>query len=355
MEDLQAISSAVTEEIRRAAAGEKTSFPFLRNRLPEHSLVTPGEAFQVLVIGGSVGKTALLRKEARGVTLLKTSVAQLPLFQTADVFYDFAASQINPDVHHIALNFAYPLKPRFRAGRLDGILVAGMKEHAFTGLVGRPIGEALEERFPNHHVTSANDTICLLLAGLGQGEDIDPESLACGVVGTGVNFAYFETPTEAINLEAANFTTFPRNEEDRLVDEASLRPGTAWFEKATSGAYLHQHFNLRMRKLGLSFPQLTSTEALDEVLTGADSEAALVARSLLNRSAALIASQIAGITNYKQRAMTFLLEGSLFWKGSGYQQGVEERVRSLAPTHQVTFVHLPDSPILGAAQLLARA
>jgi len=356
MEDLPAVTTAVTDEIRRAAQGERTSFPFLRNRLPEHALVQPGEVFQVIVIGGSVGRAALLKKEDSRVTVLDTSYHQLPQFADAAVFYDYLSSVAHPDIPHVALNFAYPLDPVFREGRLDGVLVAGMKEHAFDGLVGKPVGQAIEERFPRHQVTAANDTICLLLAGLADKEaKTDPEEVACGIVGTGVNFAYFETPTEAINLEAANFTTFSRTDEDRLIDEASLRPGSALFEKATAGAYLHQHFNLLVRKLGLSYPQLSSTEELEQALSAGDSQVALLARCLIERSAGLIAAQVAGITNYKARDMTFLMEGSLFWKGSGYRQFVKQQVVKLAGAHQVSFLHQPDSPILGAAQLVARS
>lgn len=356
MENLPAITTAVTEELRNAASGKETSFPFLRNKLPEHSLVQPGELFQVIVIGGSVGKSALLRKEDTALTVLETAEQHLPQFSDTGLFYNFLREVVMPDVPHIALNFAYPLDPIFRDGRLDGVLVTGMKEHAFKGLVGKPVGEEIETHLPGHTVTTANDTICLLLAGLDDNEgEVDPEGIACGIVGTGVNFAYFESPTEAINLEAANFTGFPRTEEDRLVDEASLRPGSAWLEKATSGAYLHQHFNLLVRKMGLSYPQLTSTEELDQALQADDDQVALLAHSLIERSAELIATQIAGITNYKSRDMTFLMEGSLFWKGTNYRQTVEAQAGKLASKHHISFIHHPDSPILGAAQLVARS
>jgi hexokinase len=344
-------TQAVVAELQKATNGEKTSYPFLRNPLPSSGLVKTGDIFQVLVVGGSVCKSALIRKDSDGMTILARSETSQPPFLDSETFFTFLRTKIISHIPIISLNFAYPLTPLSREGRLDGVLVAGMKENTFEGLVGKPIGEMVEREFPNHRVVVANDTICTLLAGLSV---YDTEVLACGIVGTGVNFAYFDSAHEAINLEAANFAAFTQSPEGQEIDSLSSRPGSALFEKETGGAYLYQHFNLKVKKLGLNHPGLASTLELKQAMYSPDLQIANLARALMTRSAKLIASQIAGITRFKKRDMVFVMEGSLFWEGDIYRPTVEETLKSLLPTQNVLLVHLTNSPITGAAELATR-
>lgn len=342
-------TEAVISDLERAARDEQSSYPYLRNKLPTHNLVKPGDIFQILVLGGTVTKTALVRRDSDGITYLARSESPQPPFYDKDTFFQYLRSKIVNDIPLISLNFAYPLSPILRDNRLDGILVSGMKENTFNGLVGKPIGEMIEREFPNHKVVVANDTICTLLAGLSVYE---PDILACGIVGTGVNFAYFENPHEAINLEAANFTHFTQSDEGKEIDRLSSRPGSALFEKETAGAYLYQHFNLKVRNVDPSFPPLTSTLEMKQAMYSPNLQIANLARSLMIRSAKLIATQIAGITRYKKRDMVFVMEGSLFWEGDIYKPTVEETLKALLPSQSVTIVQLQNSPLQGAAQLI---
>lgn len=340
---------AVLTELQKADRGEPSSFPFLRHQFPAQGLVKPGDIFQVLVLGGTVTKTALLRRDSDGITFLARSESAQPPFYDETTFFNYLRTKIVHDIPLISLNFAYPLSPIVRDNRLDGVLVSGMKENTFNGLVGKPIGEMIEKEFPSHKVVVANDTICTLFAGLSVYE---PDILACGIVGTGLNFAFFANPHEAINLEAANFTGFTQSEEGKEIDRLSSRPGSALFEKETAGAYLYQHFNLKVKKMGLDFPPLASTLEMKQAMYSPHLEIANLARSLMVRSAKLIASQIAGITLYKKRDMVFVMEGSLFWEGDIYKQTVEETLHTLLPNQTVTIVQLQNSPIKGAAQLV---
>jgi hexokinase len=341
-------TQAVVEELHKATNGGKSSYSFLRNELPTQSQIKIGDIFQVLVVGGTVCKTALIRRDSDGMTILARSESAQPPFLDDRTFFDFLKSKIIGHIPFISLNFAYPLTPVLREGRLDGVLVSGMKENTFEGLVGKPIGEMIEREFPNHTVIVANDTICTLMAGLSV---YDTDILACGIVGTGVNFAYFESPHVAINLEAANFAAFTQSPEGQEIDTLSSRPGSALFEKETAGAYLFQHFNLRVKKLGLNHPGVASTLELKQAMYSPDLQIANLARSLMTRSAKLIAAQIAGIARFKKRDMVFIMEGSLFWEGDIYKPTVEETLKGLLPSQNVLLVRLTNSPITGAAEL----
>ena len=51
--------------------------------------------------------------------------------------------------------------------------------------------------------------------------------------------------------------------------------------------------------------------------------------------------------------MTFVMEGSLFWKGYKYKETVEQTVKQLLPEYCIKFIRLENSDILGGAKLLS--
>jgi hexokinase len=309
---------------------------------------------QVLIIGGSVGRhTSFQRKDGKLLTREGITKTSLPIFSNRDSFLDFCASQINPTIPTLALNFAYPLTPVLRENRLDGVLITGMKEHRFEGLVGKTVGEELEkylEKKYNKHfsITVANDTICLLLSGLPFAKR---DALAAGVIGTGINFAFFDSPSDIINTEAANFSGVQATDEAREIDKESVAPGKALFEKETAGGYLYLQYNKLLQKNNLSTPPLQSTEELDR-LSYQDSKEGVIARELLERSAQLSAAFMAGITLHKAKDLTFVIEGSLFWNGYRYKEALEETLLQLLPQNTVSIIKIEESPLFGAAQLV---
>ncbi|MCX8009160.1 MAG: hypothetical protein N3A54_05695 [Patescibacteria group bacterium] len=310
----------------------------------------------MLVVGGSVYRSAIMKKRGNGIALLEKIEGTQPVFHTKEDFLSFIVSKMHPDVSVVGINFAYPLAPVFREGYLDGILQSGTKEHAFHGLMGEPVGETIEkavyERLHQEiRVGIANDTICLLLSGLTQYEW---HQIAAGIVGTGMNFALFLDDHTLVNLESANFDKFDLSPEVRIIDERSLNPGTALCEKEVAGAYLYQIFNEGKKRRGLNCPSLSSTDQIDELAKEKSDDPRVqdYANEVLQRSAHLVAAQIAGIVNFLKRDTAFIMEGSLFWKGYRYKERVEETVKQLA-SHPVSYVYLPDSGIMGAAKLVA--
>ncbi len=351
---LRTITNKFVKELQDAQSGKKTSLPFIVHQLASHPIVAPGETFQVLKIGGSILQKSLLTRP-NGEILIKTfEENHLPVMTTKDVFLSVIDKNISTRASVVAINFAYPLKPVFEDGRLDGILINGTKEHAFNGLMGTRVGKTIELYIQSKYgrtirVSTANDTICLTLAGLTRHT---AENLSGGIVGTGMNFAVFLDDTHLVNLEAAGFNKFPQTEEGKQIDMQSIEKGKSLFEKEVSGGYLYHHFNILLTKNQIKHPAIDSTHAMDKLARGNIQGATQLARDLFDHSAALIACQIAGITNFKKRDMIFVMEGSLFWVGWHYKSMVEKYVKQLAPKYTVTFEEIKDCGIYGAAKLV---
>jgi hexokinase len=353
IQQLQQICQNVLDELKKAADGEKTGFAFLRNFVPT-PFVKDNEVFQVLVVGGSICRNAVMKRQGKIFNILRHTEKDQPIFHTEKDFLAFLALEIDTSVTHIALNFAFPIQPTIRDEKLDGTLLYGTKEHTFEGLQGKQVGQRIEEYIQQTqhrtiHVCTANDTICLLLSGL---INYSPSELACAIVGTGYNVAFFLSEHEAVNLEAGGFDKLPKDAIEQQIDKASSQPGMQVFEKQTAGAYLYQYFNLLLKKEGIPYPEIPSTKSLD-ALAREDNEIGEVAKEVLQKSAHLVACQIASIAAYKNSDLICVVEGSLFWKGWGYKEAVMEAVEKLAPDKKIRFVHIENSSVLGAAKLIA--
>ena len=353
--ELAAITRNFASELQNGADRHPTSLSFIRHQLSLAPKVKKDEVFQVLRIGGSIYQNALVKRINGSIAIVKSTQKPLPVFTTKEVFLSFIEKALDPHVDHLALNFAYPMEPVSRDGYLDGKLVFGTKEHSFTGLVGKLVGETIEKHVKDTkkrtiHTALANDTVCLLLSGLTQ---FRWEGLVGGIIGTGLNFAIFLDESTIVNLESANFNKFHQSPEGKLIDRGSARPKSALFEKEVSGGYLYQHFNIRLHKEGLDFPEITSTKQMDTVAFKNIPLVSLLAREVSDHSSSLVSCQIAGIAEFLKRDCVFIIEGSLFWKGWRYKENVGVTVRQLVPQRQISFVFIEESGVLGAAKLIS--
>lgn len=350
MQEYASIKDAFLKELQDAQAGQKTSLPFIKNTLPSHSIVADGEEFQVIVIGGTHATVATCKKQGDTAAILAFDHLRVPLFETAQVYFEFLDPLVLPATKVLALNFAFPLIPEFKNNKLDGKLLRGVKDHAFAGFVGKLVGEEtesyfLEKRNQTIQVSCANDTICLLLSGL---EKETTEKLGAGIVGSGMNFAFFLSATEAVNLESASFDKFTPSDSGVEIDTESANPGYSMFEKEVSGVYLYKHYNKKLEEQnGGTHTPISETVELDFLARNGDK----TALDLLHRSAKLIGCQVAAIMDFRNTDMTFVMEGSVFWKGFEYRKTVEQTVSELT-THKAEFVHIQDSNILGPTHLV---
>lgn len=352
--EVKQITDNFVREIEEASKKQPSSLPFIVHTLPTKPLVKPGEEFQVIVIGGSIYQNALCRFVDGKLEIMKRSNGQKPYFNTKQDLLDFVDSLLMPDITIIALNFAYPLEPYFNDGKLDGKLMFAVKENAFEGLIGEAIGETFEQHLKEKYnrtvkVTVANDTICTLLSGLHY---YNAEETACGIVGTGVNFAYFIDPLTPVNLESANFNKFTQSKYGKIVDTQSASPGKGLFEKEISGAYLFRHFNAYTQEHKLK-EHVNSTRELDAFAkTCNGSGICEFTKEIIERAAAYVAVQVAAITKVKQHDMKFIMAGSLFWRAWTLKDSVKKYVGYLVPEYTVEFVPIESCEIYGAAKLV---
>lgn len=359
---LETIRDNFMHELQDAKEGKITSLPFIKHPLTTTPLVANGEVFQTLVIGGTVCRSALVKKENGHFSIFSLQEKLQPLFRTKEDFFAFIDKELDTSVSVIVLNFAYALEPVFEKGKLDGTLLGPSKEHTFTGMIGEQVGKLVEEHIKEAYkktvrVAVANDIICLLLSGLTH---CSWDTLACGIVGTGLNLAVFTDEQTAVNLEAANFDKFPLSETAKAIDEQSSVPGKALFEKEISGAYLYQHFNLILQQQGIHHPPVASTLELASLALEADEPVKTIACTLIERSAALLACAVAGVTLWYGRQtfldkqkVCFVMDGSFFWENKMFHTFVLSYVDLLVPEQNVDFVKMENPTILGAAELVS--
>lgn len=353
--DLKKIAVSFQNEIQNSLKGKRTSLPFIIHELSPIPLVKEGENFEVLVVGGSVLKKALIRKTKRGIKTLKIESEKNIHFGNGKDFLNLVAKELYPEIKTLALNFAYPLKPVFENGKLDGIFLGSTKGVNLHNLTGKKIGKAIEHNIFNKlkrkiKVSVANDTVCLILSGLTKFRWND---LSAGIVGTGLNFAFFLDKNRLVNLESASFDKFTQTLQGEIVDRASDNPRKSLFEKETAGAYLYKHFNIILKEKNISFSPINSTEELNRVSLKDIPIISNIAKDLIRRSAEFVSCQVAGITLFKKTDMTFVMEGSLFWKGNNYKETVKDTAEKLASKCNVTFTEIKNSAILGTVKLIS--
>lgn len=348
---LFSISANFLKELIMASKGKSFSLSFLKNPLPQQPLVFGKEIFQIIVIGGSVLKSVLIKFQQGKFTILFQKKETSPPLKTKKTLLCLIEKHLHPSVNLLSLNFAFPLKPKVRNNLLDGQLIRTTKEYQLKGLVNNLVAEELEKYIFQQQerrvrIVVANDTICLLLAGLSQ---TSWSNLLAGIVGSGTNFAFFVNEKMAVNLESGNFNHFPQTKTGKIIDQLSTNPGKQLFEKEVAGAYLFRHYNL-LKKFSL----INSTFELNQLAKKGD----LLARKLFDHSASLIASQIAGIYFFKKTGkenlkLKIIMEGSVFWEGWRYKDKVLKYLNLLGiKKKKIEFIKIENSDVVGALELI---
>jgi len=405
----QKVVQKLTNQIKSAFLGEKNSLPFIKNRLAFADILEKGEIFQVIIVGGSHFRSCLLQHRIEGLVILESASFPVPVFSDKSVFLNFLTKQISPKVFAVAINFAFPATSIIRDGALDGALICGTKDHLFEGLIGKNVGEEIEiELLKNRNqkikVALCNDTVSLGLfafnsfsktsesgnftdqnsvqnsfQNLAQTSEIKPEEnsvqstnknlyqqpILAGVVGTGLNFGFFLSSQEFVNLESGNFNDFEMQKTTQVIDQNSKNPGKQLFEKEVSGKYLFQHFNLISQKEGLQI-RLSSTEELDELSQNDATRAGEIATQIFQHSACMVACQIVGINNFLKelflqnsgdqpslnQEVLAIIEGSLYWKSGNFAVQVEECIAKLTQD-KIVIQNNQNAGVLGCASLFS--
>ena len=340
-------------ELTNASLGKPSSISYFKHKLPKKALITHG-IVQGIVIGGTnyVFQTVRI-DDAKQQTRLENKTGTLPIFATKDDLVNFFKEHLDDRAEAIGVNFGFPLEPLYGVfGEVDGKLSHGSKEHTFTGLtepIGSIIRELMNKRIP---VSVANDTVCLTVCDDGS----ENGSL---IAGTGINAGIKikeHNQTIIVNLEIGNFHAFEQSAVLKKIDHLSEKPGEQLFEKTISGKYLAQYFNQKAKELGIPTHELQTSQELSELsLSDEQNDQIELARAILQRSAFLLATAIAGIYEFCGKPDNFVLigEGSMLWHGWRYKENVYKKLSQLGIEESALEIKkVEDSSIRGAIGLL---
>ncbi|OGG19084.1 hypothetical protein A3D78_04365 [Candidatus Gottesmanbacteria bacterium RIFCSPHIGHO2_02_FULL_39_14] len=386
-DDLYRNAKSFKHELIAALHNQTSSLPTILN--PIHKMRTETGLGVAVAIGGTNGYVSSFRVEKKGmITFLNRKIFSLPEQTTKGKLFKLISENIckvtngRGEKFPIGIGFAYPLKPILHHGYIDGELLFMSKGRNIEGLVGKLVGQEyhkflIKEYGMDTTVAVANDAICLLLGGNG--------AEVAGVVGTGLNFAYWEkrfniAPLKlnelfgfgqgevAINIEAKNFNKIDGTKLRETVDRKSDDPGYSLAEKETAGAYLYKIFNAgKDRLIGKDFPELTSTDQLNDIITGAyeyprgieisDKRKVIsFAERIFHRSAQIVAIELCGILmklGKTKGLVPVVMEGGIFWHARNYPALVNLYVNMILPEIIPSFARLFGSSRRGIA-ILAR-
>jgi len=377
-EDLLKYAKLFQHELIAALHNQTSSLPTILN--PVHKML-PTSGFGVAVsVGGTNGYVSAFRISKKGeIKFLNRKIFFLPSQTTKDSLFHlitqniFAVSAGRKNNFPIGIGFAYPLKPLLHDRYIDGELLFMSKGRNITGLVGKKVGQEyhkflIKEYKIDTTVVVANDAICLLLGG--DGIEVS------GIIGTGLNFAYWEKRTNiaplklgelhnfvqgdiAINIEAKNFDKIAGTKLREIVDRESDDRGYSLAEKEAAGAYLYRIFNAGKEKIvGGDFPNLSSTDQLNDIITNAfphsTAKARLFAERIFHRSAQIVAIELCGILTKigkTEGIVPIVMEGGIFWKAKNYPTLVNLYVNMILPKVIPSFARLFGSSRRGIAIL----
>lgn len=287
----------------------------------------------------------------------------------------------------------------------DGQLVVFSKEIKAPEVIGKFVGKELLQEMQRRgygdpkRLTLLNDTVATLLAGKADQADKVYSGYIGFILGTGTNTSYIEknsnitklddrdmNKSQIINVESGNFK-FPATPLDEEFFAATKDPGAYNFEKLIAGAYLGAYGHLVLKKavdaglFSASFKsrferdvQNLTTITMDMFLhrphdTGSliasccatDDDAVLAYRLLdrvIERAAKLTAVNLAA-TVIKSDAgedplhpVCINADGTTYYKTHNLKRYTEWYLHQFLDREMgryYEFVHIDNSPILGAA------
>jgi len=297
---------------------------------------------------------------------------------------------LDGEVRHIGYCFSYPAESTIDG---DAVLLRWTKEIDIAGMPYKMVGKPLMEYLNSHlntkfeSVKVVNDTIACLFAGLMQpGYD----SYIGLIVGTGTNMAglinkslipklakeYNGGEYIPVNLESGNLKPKSDSGEyltavDEKVDKGSNGPGRQLFEKAISGGYIGPVFRnaFPATEIEPKFDGEKISYIINYPAIYRD-EYVLTARSIYQRSAALVAASLAGLTlvivDYKGKDaydhnisnICLAADGSLFWSedrnAEDYNALVKSHLATILDSYGLGHIHfhinrLDDANLIGSA------
>lgn len=294
---------------------------------------------------------------------------------TKEAFYETVASQLlwREPADKVGFCFSYNVDMN---RDLDGTLLAWCKEVRVPDAVGCPVGASLKQALgkKNRAIRVLNDSTAAMLGA--EGADV------ALILGTGINVCYSErcenipkVPTDLrgetmiISTEVGAFDGIPKGDFDLQVITDSDIPEEAHAEKQCSGAYLGKIVSLAWHSaaeegiLPSAFTKCSADLAEISGYLAGDRDSGIpenetarqIAVGIVRRAAKIAAILTAGCvlrSMVKGRPVRIAVEGSTFWKLTGFQQQFcEELSELLVPYGEVfSIVRTENACLIGAAR-----
>jgi hypothetical protein len=216
-------------------------------------------------------------------------------------------------------------------------------------LVGKHIGLEVENYLLQIFNKKVLVSSCNNLVSLGflakEKRDFDYKNTIVGVVASGLNFGFYQDSETFINLESGKFK-YQSKEISELF--------------ATN--YLYKQFNKQAKKLGLAL-KLKQPQDFFKIVNNKQKyslETYTLAKTLLQKSAQIVACQFYGIVLYKfgkkfilKENIKLLLEGSLFWDYKIYKQTFLQTLQELGlETEKIQIFRIKYGFIFGSSSSL---
>src|SRR6185503_19113190 len=96
--DIKKVYQNFLSDIQKSSQGESTSLRWIINNLPQDKLLQEGKIIQILVIGGTICRSALVQKINNQPKVLHVKYVTKPVFATKKVFLEFVTSIIEKDI-----------------------------------------------------------------------------------------------------------------------------------------------------------------------------------------------------------------------------------------------------------------
>ena len=258
--DDESVLSFILSEMDKGLKGEESSLEMIDAFVGTDVQIKPGESVIVLDAGGTNFRTCLVTFDEDRKPVISDfqkvgmSGAKSPV--TAKEFFSILADNVERLIDKsdkIGFCFSYAAKI---TEDHDGIPLMFSKEIKAPEVIGKPIGASLlkelEERgydVSKKKVSVVNDTVATLLATKAKCSDICSGYIGF-ILGTGTNTAYAELnrnigkirsaepeARQIINVESGDMH-IELGDIDKAFIAGTKDPGSYFFEKAISGAYL---------------------------------------------------------------------------------------------------------------------
>ncbi|MGH0053424.1 MAG: hexokinase family protein [Sphaerochaetaceae bacterium] len=371
--------------------------------------IPKNEPVIVLDAGGTNFRTCLVTFDDEGTAQIedfrKVSMPGVKNEVSAREFFSTFADEVERLIDKSdRIGFCFSYAAAITADH-DGIPLVFSKEIKAPEVIGKPVGATLLAELSRRgydvsrkKVAVLNDTVATLLAGQSARGEVPYSGYIGFILGTGTNTAYVEQnasieklglkngKSQIINIESGNFDFCP-SELDREFFNATKEPQQYHLEKMISGAYLgplstlviekaiedgvlSDTFKARFSKLGginttvmsnyLEMP-FNGEYELVACCEGNQEDAIslwMIIDALIARSAKLTAANLAatilksGAGTDPRAPVCINADGTTFYKTEYLKKYTEYYLHmylQLARRRYYRFVHIDDSPTLGAA------